>query len=307
VIVVELVQTNRYTEPPDVEIEIEGEKTWDLAGETVTLPEYITVILKDGDVVVDMVIVRPDENGKWRYSFTVPKYRDDRKTEIVYTIEEVPVPGFITTITGYDINNKYTPIPPAVVVIPSVKKIVTGNPSEKVTFEFKLIAQDNAPMPPGSVNGEKIIKINGSGEATFGQIQYTEPGTYHYTITEVHVSRTGWTYDAAVYTLTVVVTEKDRVLTATKTLVRMDGTQAGAKAEFTNKYKKPIEPPPPKPKPPEPPGPGEPEKPKPPVTPTRPVTGDDSNIWIWAIILVLSALALRFLMLYQRPERSRQD
>jgi len=308
VIVVELVQTNHYTEPPDVEIEIEGEKTWDLSGENVTLPEYITVILKDGDVVVDMKIVRPDANGKWRYKFIVPKYRADGTTEIVYTIEELPIPGFIPTITGYNILNKYTPVPPAVVVVPSVKKIITGNPSEKVTFEFKLIAQGNAPMPPGSTNGEKTISIVGAGEATFGQIQYTQAGTYHYTIAEVLQNKAGWTYDVTVYTLTVVVTEHNRVLTAERTLVKMNGEKAGAKAEFTNKYKKPTEPPD-KPKPPvEPPDkpkpPGEPTKP---VTPTRPVTGDASNIWMWAIMLIVSALALRVLMLYQRPAKGKQD
>ena len=286
-VVIHVKQTNNYTGP--VQIEIEGEKTWDLSGVNVVLPGSIIVYLKDGDVIVDTIVVTPDANGEWRYHFTAPKYREDG-TEIVYTIEEVPIPGFYTTYNGYNIRNTY--VPPETIVVPHVEKVVTGKPKDTVTFQFRLTALANAPMPEGSTNGQKTISITGTGEADFGQIKYDRVGTYRYTISEIIVSRTGWTYDRTVYNLTVTVTEHEGRLVAEKALTKADGAPAtSGKAVFTNKYKKPEEPP----KPP-------PEEPKP-QKPDRPRTGDESNIWLWAIMMIVSAFALRFLLLYQRPAR----
>ena len=298
--VVHVKWTNDYTGP--VQVEIEGKKTWDLSGVNVVLTGSIIVYLKDGDTTVDTIVVTPDEKGEWHYRFTAPKYRADG-TEIVYTVEEVPIPGFYTTYDGYDIRNTY--VPPETIVIPPVEKTITGNPGEDVTFTFRLTGLANAPMPEGSTNGQKTISIKGAGTADFGQIKFNRVGTYHYTITEIKGDRPGWTYDKTIYNLTVTVTERTGRLIADKVLTKADETQALAKAVFTNKYKKPEEPPKP-PKPPE-------EPTKPPTQPTQPTpppqgadsprTGDDSNVWLWAIMMIVSAIALRFLLLYRKPEK----
>ena len=106
---------------------IKGEKTWDLKGENIKLPGNITIYLKDGDKIIDSAVVEPDENGKWHYVFTAPKYRAD-KTEIAYTVEEAPVPGFESMVKGHDILNTYIPqekptetttVPPETTTAPS--------------------------------------------------------------------------------------------------------------------------------------------------------------------------------------------
>ena len=285
---------NKYVPTTEL-IDIGGEKTWDLSGQDITLPTSITVNLKDGNTIVRTVVVTPGQDGKWRYTFEgLPKYRADGVTLIVYTVEEEPIPGFTYSVNGYNIINKY--VPPGASVTPLVKKTVTGNPANNAVFQFRLTALDGAPMPQGSSGGSKTISITGAGEANFGQIDFAAAGTYKYNISEIQESITGWVYDTTVYTLTVSVTLQGGVLSAASTLTKADGAAAGSgKAEFTNNYNKPDEP--------GPGGPGEPGKPGEPGQPERPVTGDESNIWLWALLLIVSALALRFLALYPSPAK----
>ena len=323
--VAEVRQRNHYTGP--VLIVIEGEKTWDLSGTDANLPESITIILKDGSGVAATATVRPGEDGRWRYRFSVPKYRSDG-SEITYTVEEIAVPGFTSVVSGYDIHNIYRPS--ATVIVPAVKKSVLGNPPAALTFSFRLAAINNAPMPPGSVNGERIITINGAGEAGFGQIVYSNAGTYRYNIIEINTGEPGWSFDKTMYILTVTVREEDGRLTAEKSLAKADGTPAGETAAFTNIYheEQTTTAPPDTTRPPEtttaPPDTTRPPETTvttpdttrppeitasppgttlPPKKPERPVTGDNSNVWLWAVLMVSSAFALRFLLLYKKPRK----
>ena len=116
---VTVTATNTYV--GEEQTEIEGEKTWELDGHTVTLPESITVQLKNGDLLIEEVVVTPDENGEWHYSFTAPKYDVDGR-EIAYTIEELPVAGFIPSYDGFNILNTY--IPPVEIDPPIIEKVV---------------------------------------------------------------------------------------------------------------------------------------------------------------------------------------
>lgn len=100
-----------------------------------------------------------------------------------------------------------------------------------------MTAMNNAPMPDGSVNGRKTITINGAGKASFGKIRYTKPGVYTYSIIEQNTGENGWTYDSAVYTYTVKVTEKDGVLKVSRTLTK--NGKAADKAVFYNSYAAP--------------------------------------------------------------------
>lgn len=52
--------------------------------------------------------VTPNAEGKWEYTFeNLPKYENG--TEIKYTIEEVPVEGYVSDVHGYDVTNTHTP------------------------------------------------------------------------------------------------------------------------------------------------------------------------------------------------------
>lgn len=167
------------------------------------------------------------------YAFTVPKY-DTNGNELVYTVEEVPVDGFVTAYNGFDIKNTY--LPPVVFDTPIVHKLVKGDNVPDTKFEFMLKGEINAPMPNGSDGNSKIISVNGSGETDFGAITFTEAGTYIYTITELYGGAEGWSYDTASYILSVTVTETDGILNTSHTLTK-DG-QSVSEVEFTNSYNK---------------------------------------------------------------------
>ena len=103
-----ITKTNMYT--GNVKVTIEGEKTWDLTGapRETALPDSITVQLKDGNTVVQTTAVKPDENGKWLYTFNAPKYHADDETEIQYTVEELPMNGWNFQVDKYNIKNTWT-------------------------------------------------------------------------------------------------------------------------------------------------------------------------------------------------------
>jgi len=93
---------------------------------------------------------------------------------------------------------------------PPVKKIVSGNPRYNPVFEFRLVAQDiSYPMPVGSIDGTKVIKITGPGEGEFGTWSYDIAGTYYYTVYEVDTGANGYIYDKTVYTITDMVREEN--------------------------------------------------------------------------------------------------
>ena len=70
-------------------------------------PKSITVNLLANGIITDTKTVTADDN--WTYSFTdLPKYANGQ--EITYTVSELTVPGYTTTIDdNYNITNSYTP------------------------------------------------------------------------------------------------------------------------------------------------------------------------------------------------------
>ena len=114
------VFTNTYVDR--VVILVEGEKTWDLNGYKPTLPESVTINLKDGGLVVDTATVIPDKDGKWTYAFEAPKYNKEGE-EIQYTAEEWAINQWEAQVDGLNIKNVYippvvTPRPPPIVQPP---------------------------------------------------------------------------------------------------------------------------------------------------------------------------------------------
>lgn len=231
---VTVIATNTYI--GEVQTEIKGEKTWELGGHAVTLPESITVQLKNGNIVVEEITVVPDEHGEWHYTFTAPKYDADGN-EITYTVEELPVVGFIPAYNGFDIVNTY--IPPVEIDPPIIEKVVEGENAPETEFAFLLRGENGAPMPEGSDGSTKTLTITGSGEVEIGTFSFASPGIYTYTVSELNTGAEGWTYDSTVYTLTFTVTLEDGALHASYTLTKAG--EAADKARFVNRYA-PVEP-----------------------------------------------------------------
>ena len=96
-----LVVTNTYRVTS-----VSGTKTW-RAPEGSELPESITVILnRNGSPVDSKKVTAADD---WSYEFTeLPAYSEDGSTSYTYTVDEEPVEGYITTVSGTNLINTIT-------------------------------------------------------------------------------------------------------------------------------------------------------------------------------------------------------
>ena len=96
-----LVVTNTYRVTS-----VSGTKTWRVP-EGTELPESITVILKRNESPVDSKKVTAADD--WSYEFTeLPAYSEDGRTAYTYTVDEEPVEGYITTVSGTNLINTIT-------------------------------------------------------------------------------------------------------------------------------------------------------------------------------------------------------
>ena len=130
-------------------------------------------------------------------------------------------------------KNTYTP--DSTDAAPSVeKKIAGGNPAKDSTFRFTLTGKDNAPMPEGSKDDRKTVKITGEGKADFGKINFTRAGTYTYKVVEENGNESSYNYDSTEYTLTYKVTDVRGTLKAEQSITA--GDKSADEMVFTNEY-----------------------------------------------------------------------
>lgn len=144
----------------------------------------------------------------------------------------------------------------------SVKKVLNGRDwNDSDTFTVQLAAKDGVPMPNGAKSQVSTVEITEKAPtekigdityktATFGDITYTKPGTYTYTISEVipgsDAGAGGISYSAASYTATVVVEDDHAGALFVKSVtVMQERNDAGVEtkkeitdkvATFTNHY-----------------------------------------------------------------------
>ncbi|MBO0477646.1 Cna B-type domain-containing protein [Vagococcus sp. DIV0080] len=89
---------------------VSGKKVWNDQGNKVnSRPESITVELyqNEGKKPYKTKVVKPDIRGNWNYLFTnLPKY-DEHLNEYQYTVKEVNVPHYDSTVNGFVIENTY--------------------------------------------------------------------------------------------------------------------------------------------------------------------------------------------------------
>jgi pilin isopeptide linkage protein len=199
--------TNTYV--GGIQVTVGGEKTWDFgpgftgqATGSHLLPASITVELLANGEAAQAAVVRPGKDGKWLYSFRAPKY-DAQGKPVVYTVREVPVPGFNSSVTGNDIKNTWAE--PATDAPAKVRKLIAGaapSPADTFTFNMKAVTPD-APMPATAQ-----IAVTGEGEANFGDIRFANAGIYVYEISEIK-GAASCAYDETVYAMTVTVEEQD--------------------------------------------------------------------------------------------------
>ena len=116
------VITNRHT--PGL-TNIPASKIWDDANDQDGLrPDSITVYLLADGMIVETVVITPDESGNWAYTFRdLPMYADGGN-EIDYAVAEEPVAGYKSEVNGFTITNRHVP---QTVKIPVVKTWADAN------------------------------------------------------------------------------------------------------------------------------------------------------------------------------------
>lgn len=227
------VKTNAYIGV--VMKDIQGTKTWVLPEDKIDkIPETITLLLKNGDLIVQTKTVAPNVNGEWQYQFTVPEF-DQNGEAIAYILEEAPINGFVSKIEDFNVTNTY--INPITVEMPKVIKAIAGDvPKTDAEFIFKLDAVGEAPMPENAQFGTQLLTLTGAGESSFDNITFETTGIYKYKISELVGDAQGYIYDNTVYDLTVTVTEKDGELQVEKLMTIGAVTENHESAEFVNYY-----------------------------------------------------------------------
>lgn len=83
----------------------------------------------------------------------------------------------------------------------------SGGEMEPFTCTFVLTAKDSAPMPEGSQDGVKEVEAAANSTFSFGEILYTEPGTYEYSVTRNAEEIEGIVTDESAYNVSVEVSE----------------------------------------------------------------------------------------------------
>lgn len=126
-------------------------------------------------------------------------------------------------------TNKYHAMPTQVSI--GAIKVLEGRELKKDEFSFKLVGEDI----------ESTVTNDADGKINFDKLEYDEPGTYVYTISEVKGDEAGMTYDKSVFTATVnVVDDGEGNLKANVAVTKGDKSVEGI--VFNNTYKKPETP-----------------------------------------------------------------
>lgn len=126
-------------------------------------------------------------------------------------------------------TNKYHAMPTQVSI--GAIKVLEGRELKKDEFSFKLVGE----------GVESTVTNDADGKINFDKFEYSELGTYVYTISEVKGDEAGMTYDKSVFTATVnVVDDGEGNLKANVAFTKGDRSVEGI--VFNNTYKKPETP-----------------------------------------------------------------
>lgn len=120
-------------------------------------------------------------------------------------------------------TNSYAPAATSVTL--GASKVLNGKSLEDGEFSFALEGEDGTQLTAGN---------DANGMVVFPAIQYSETGTYQYTLSEVKGSETGVTYDEAAYAVTVAVEDDDE-----GSLVATVSYEGGKAPVFNNTYQEP--------------------------------------------------------------------
>ena len=192
---------------------VSGTKTWRVP-EGTELPESITVILNRNDEPVARKKVTADDD--WSYEFTnLPAYSEDGRTAYTYTVEEKPVEGYITTVSGTNLINTITGTT-------SVSGTKTWRAPEGTKLPESITVILNRNGSP--VDSKKVTATDDWSYEFTNLPAYSEDGLTAYTYTVDEESVAGYNKEVDGYDLINTKSEKIEI-TGTKTWRAPEGTE----------------------------------------------------------------------------------
>ena len=248
--------TNTYgVTPTDSSVTDQVKTVKRLTGRDLAAGEFTFELLEDGVVVasgtndangtVTLDPIRYEAPGTHTYTLreacpnalgTYKSVTYDGATYTVVTTVSDNGDGTLTathklegTTESAGFTNKYHAMPTQVSI--GAIKVLEGRELKKDEFGFKLVGEDI----------ESTVTNDADGKISFDKFEYSEPGTYVYTISEVKGDEAGMTYDKSVFTATVnVVDDGEGNLKASVAFAKGDKSVEGI--VFNNTYKKPETP-----------------------------------------------------------------
>ena len=160
--------------------DVSGEKTWnDADNQDGARPSEITVNLLANGNPIQNKDVKADQTGKWTYSFKdLPKY-DNNGKEITYSVTEDTVAGYTAKVSGYNIENSYTPKKTSVTVTKSWDDANNQDGKRPDSVKVQLYGD-------GNKVGNEVELTDGNWTYTWNNLPEKKAGkTIKYTVKEV--------------------------------------------------------------------------------------------------------------------------
>lgn len=181
--------------------------------------------------------ITQNDLGKTGYTYDSSEYEVtvtvtlDKSTNTLVPEKVITLDGDTKSEVKY--NNVYVPNPVGITL--GASKGIDGYPLKDAEFEFILSSDyDTYPMPSGSKDGVCAVKLTGTGDISFGEIQFTHAGVYTYTVYETQGDIWAYEYDDTVYDVKVTVTDVNGNLSANVEIE--DDSQAVESIVFKNEY-----------------------------------------------------------------------
>ena len=138
---------------------------------------------------------------------------------------------------GFEYTNEYKAAPTDPITIPATKKVTPSgaNTYEMEGGEFTFEVEPAQTNPSDDPIKQRFVTNTKNGVIAFADgVQFTQPGTYKYTLHEVGGTKGGITYDASVYHITVEVKDVDAKLQAEVSITK--GDKSADEIVFDNGY-----------------------------------------------------------------------
>lgn len=240
--------TNTYSvQPADSSVTDQVTVTKQLTGRDMTAGEFAFELLEGNDVVATGTNGADGSVALSKIAYTKPGTHS-------YTLREVgggthkagveydgSVFAVTTTVTdngngtlsvAHKVDNDANAVgftntyaPAATSVTLGASKVLNGKSLEDGEFSFALEGEDGTQL---------VAKNDANGMVAFPAIQYSEAGTYQYTLSEVKGTESGVTYDETTYAVAVAVEDDGK-----GSLVATVSYEGGKASVFNNTYQEP--------------------------------------------------------------------